>query len=79
MLYQAIAWYRGNFAKYYGEIRGREIEFAAEWDRDGGRTLDWPEQTRDGIRRILGFFIGEAPVGPFPPPGLPAAVATGPP
>ena len=82
VLYQAIAWYRGNFPKYYKEIRSREIEFAAEWDRDGTRALDWPEQTRDGIRRILGFFIGEEPVSPFPPsvpPGLLQAVATGPP
>ena len=81
-LYCAIAWYRGNFAKYYKEIRGRETEFADEWDRDGTRALDWPERTRDGIRRILGFFIGEEPVNPFPPsapPGLLAAGATGPP
>ena len=81
-LYQAIAWYRGNFPKYYKEIRGREVEFEAEWDRDGTRALDWPEQTRDGIRAILGFFIGEEPVSPFPPsvpPGLLQAVATGPP
>jgi len=81
-LYCAIAWYRGNFAKYYKDIRGREVEFAAEWDRDGTRALDFPEQTGDGIRRILGFFIGEEPVSPFQPatpPGLPQAVATGPP
>src|SRR5487761_2136449 len=79
-LYCAIDWYRGNFAQYYKEIRGRVVEFAAEWDRDGTRALDYPEQTGDGIRRILGFFIGEEPVSPFPPsvpPGL--LQATGPP
>src|SRR5487761_2435975 len=37
-LYCAIDWYRGNFAKYYKEIRGRVVEFAAEWDRDGTRA-----------------------------------------
>ena len=72
--------YRGNFAKYYKEIRGRETEFANEWDRDGTRALDWPERTRDGIRRSLGFFIGEEPVSPFPPSAPPGLLpATGPP
>ena len=69
-------------AKYYKDIRGREIDFAAALDRDRTLALDWPEQTRDGIRRILGFFIGEDPVSPFPPsppPGLVDAAATGPP
>src|SRR5487761_2172915 len=76
-LYRALAWYRGNFPKFYKDIRGREVEFAAEWDRDGTRALDFPEQTGDGIRAILGFFIGEEPVSPFQPatpPGLPQAV-----
>ena len=81
-LYCAIAWYRGNFPKYYKDIHGRELDFAAALDRDRTLALDWPEQTRDGIRAILGFFIGEEPVSPFPPsmpPGLLAAAATGPP
>src|SRR5487761_2324543 len=81
-LYCAIAWYRGNFAKYYKEIRSREADFAAALDRDRTLKFDWPERTGDGIRRVLGFFIGEEPVNPFPqstPPGLPAAAATGPP
>ena len=81
-LYCAIAWYRGNFAKYYKEIRSREADFAAALDRDRTLAFDWPERTGDGIRRVLGFFIGEEPVNPFPPPvppGLPQAVATGPP
>ena len=46
-------------------------------------NLALPEQTREGIRRVLGFFIGEPPVDPFRPataPGAPvAAAATGPP
>lgn len=81
-LFQAITWYRGNFPKYYKDIRKREVDFAAEWDRDRTHAFDWPEQTRPGIRRVLGFFIGEPPVSPFPPtvrPGLAEAAATGPP
>jgi len=31
---------------------------------------------RDGVRQLLGFFIGEPPVNPLEPD---AAVATGPP
>ena len=81
-LFAAITWYRGNFHKYYKDIRTREADFAAEWDRDRSLAFDWPEQTRDGIRQALGFFIGEPPVSPFPPvapPGLANAAATRPP
>jgi hypothetical protein len=81
-LYDAITWYRGNFHKYYGEIRNREIQFAAEWDTDRTRRFDWPDQTREGLRRVLGCFIGEPlddPAPPCMPTGVAAAVATGPP
>jgi hypothetical protein len=41
------------------------------------------EETRTGIRRVLGFLIGETPVDPFAvvagPGALVAAAATGPP
>jgi hypothetical protein len=32
--------------------------------------------TRDAVRQVLGFFIGEPPINPF---DLEAATATGPP
>ncbi len=42
-------------------------------DRNLGLALTLEE--RDGLRKVLGFFIGEPPVNPFDP----APIATGPP
>ena len=80
-LYCAITWYRGNFNRYYTDIHAREASFANAMDRDRTLGLDWPEHTGEGVRRVLGFLIGEYPVDPFSPPplGVVAAVATGPP
>jgi len=79
-LYQAIDWYGGNFAKYYMAIRRRAVDFQPEMLADPNLSL--PEQTRDGIGRMLGFFIGQPPVTPFwvpLSPGLWQPAATGPP
>ncbi len=80
VLYQAIDWYRGNFYKYYKDILARKIEFSKEWDQDNKARFDWPEPTREGIHRVLGFFIGENVLAPGPAPLLPglAEAATGP-
>ena len=77
-LFETITWYRGNLPKLILDFRRREVAFVPEWDRDP--NLGLPEKSGDGIRRMLGFFIGEPPVTPFwvpAPPGLGAA--TGPP
>ncbi len=79
-LYEAITWYRGSFHRYYRDIRKRQVAYADEWDRDRTHAFDWPDQTRDGVRRALGFFIGEPGVSPVPPTLQPAlADPTGPP
>src|SRR5487761_2237160 len=79
-LFEAITWYRGNLPKLVKDFRRREAAFEPELNDDP--NLGLPEQTRDGIRRMLGFFIGQPPVTPFwvpAPPGLHEAAATGPP
>ena len=79
-LFSVMMWYRGNLPRLIKEFRRREVAFEPELDSNPALAL--PEQSRDGIRRMLGFFIGEAPATPFPPPaspGLLAAAATGPP
>ena len=55
-------------------FRRRQAVFC---DTESGRdpALGWLEQSRDGIRDILGFFVGEAPVTHVPVPG--AAPAAG--
>ncbi len=71
----AIMWYRGNLPRLMKEFRRRETRFC-DTEADRNPALGWPEPTRDGNRRMLGFFIGEPPVTPFPPSApvrLPAA------
>ena len=89
-VFTAIHCYRGSVSKVVLEMNRREKLFDKEdWKHP---NLGLPEQTREGIRRVLGFFIGEKPVNPFrrlpapsalpalPAPDMPiAATATGPP
>jgi len=80
-LFETITWYGGNLPKYMKDLRRREVAFEPHL----GPTppLQVPEATRDGILRMLGFFIGEQwPVMPYPVPAprrLLRANATGPP
>lgn len=80
-LFDAIRLYRGSLGSLVLELKRREHQFdQEEWRHPG---LDLPEETRDGVRRVLGFFIGETPVDPFDAAAAPmppiAAAATGPP
>ena len=79
-LFEAITWYRGNLPKLVQTFRRREIAFEPELNADP--RLGLPEETCEGIRRTLGFLIGEPSATPFRlpmPPSLLAAAATGPP
>ena len=80
-LFDAIRLYRGSLGSVVLEMKRRERRFdKEEWKHPG---LELPEETRAGIRRVLGFLIGEPPVDPFAvvaARGAPvAAAATGPP
>jgi hypothetical protein len=80
-LFDAIRLYRGSCSGFVLEVTRREQRFnAEEWKHPG---LELAEETRTGIRRVLGFLIGETPVDPFAvaagPGALVAAAATGPP
>lgn len=85
-VFDSIRWYRGNPSTLILDLKRREQKFnKEEWKHPG---LELAEERREGIRRVLGFFIGEdppddAPGDPFevvagPGAGV-AAVATGPP
>ena len=72
-VFMAIHRYRGRVSNVVLEMQRREKQF----DKDHWKhpDLPLPEQTREGIRRVLGFRIGEPPVDPFrpvPAPGAPA-------
>jgi hypothetical protein len=57
-LFDAIRLYRGSVPSLVLEIKRRERQFDKEdWKHPG---LEVPEDSRDGIRRVLGFFIGES-------------------
>jgi hypothetical protein len=80
-LFDAVRIYRGSFGSLVLEVKRREQRFdQEEWKHPG---LELPEESRGGIRRVLGFFIGEPPVDPFAVVAAPmapvAAAATGPP
>jgi len=89
----SIEWYRGNLGTFIIELKQREYRFSKEeWKHPG---LELPEENRAGVRRVLGFFVGEEPADPEDPadpvdpvdpfkvvagPGVGvAAIATGPP
>ncbi|HET8996542.1 MAG TPA: hypothetical protein VFN42_07735 [Acetobacteraceae bacterium] len=81
VIYNAISWYRGNFGKYYQEIRKREAAFLDELDQDRSFRFDWPEQHPEAAHRFLGFWIGEGAAALFPvlDPWPPQAAADRPP
>jgi hypothetical protein len=65
----------GNLTALMEHTRGNEKAFDKQEDRKRGRNWDWLTLKRDGLRQVLGFFIGEPPVNPFDPD----PIATGPP
>jgi len=81
LLSDAIQWHRGSASGLVLKVKRRERRFdKEEWKHP---VLELPEESRDGVLRVLGFYIGLTPVWPFvvveaPGAGV-AAVATGPP
>ena len=81
MLFGAIHWYRGSVGHLIRDMRKREKQLDREdWKHP---NIGLPEETKEGIRRVLGFLIGEPPADPFHPASSViapvAATATGPP
>jgi hypothetical protein len=81
-LFDAIRLYGGSIATLMQEKMHRQEAFCEEQDRKPGSNWDWQAMGREALRRVLGFFIGEAddsfnPITqPYP---WASAVATGPP
>jgi hypothetical protein len=63
-IFDALRCYRGNLVRLIGEMHRREARFERELDRQP--ALGWPEESREAIRRVLGFLVGEPPVDPCP-------------
>ena len=62
-LFDALSSYRGNVGGYYVEMHRRAKRFEQELDKRP--ALGWPEEGREAMRRVLGFFIGEMSVDPY--------------
>ena len=82
-LFDSIRLHGGSVATLMQEKVSRQKAFCREQERKPGSNWDWLEMGREALRRVLGFFIGEAadaPFDPVPEPCAPvAAAATGPP
>jgi hypothetical protein len=82
-LFDSIRLQGGSIATLMQEKSRRQEAFCKEQDGKPGSNWDWLEMGREAIRRVLGFFIGEATDNPFDPLPEPyaqaAAEATGPP
>jgi hypothetical protein len=81
-LFDGIRLYGGSIASLMQQKMRRQEAFCEEQDRKPGSNWDWQQMGRNALRRMLGFFIGEAD-DPFDPlaklHAQAAAVATGPP
>jgi hypothetical protein len=76
MLHEIMHFLGGSIATLMRQKTRRREAFVKQQDRILGSNWDWVNLTRDALRQVLGFFIGEPPVNPFDPA---AAIATGPP
>jgi hypothetical protein len=81
-LFDSIDLLGGSVATLMQEKARRQEAFCKEQDKKPGSNWDWLEMTRDALRRVLGFCIGEVADDLFNP--LPQScvlagpVATGP-
>ncbi len=75
-LFEAMHYFGGSVAKLMQEKADRREAFIKQQDRIIDSNWDWVNLTRDALRQVLGFFIGEPPINPLAPD---AAPATGPP
>jgi len=77
-LFDIMNWFGGGNSvdRLMREKTRRREAFANEQDRNPKASWDWIRPSRDDLRQILGFFIGEPPVNPLDPA---AAIATAPP
>ena len=56
-LYSMLEWYQGNGNRLYLDFYRRTFAFDRDWDATPG--LEVPSRTADGVRKMLGFLIGE--------------------
>jgi hypothetical protein len=75
-LFEIMTYFGSGVHRLMQQKTRRQEAFDKEQDRIRGSSWDWVNMSRDRLRQVLGFFIGEPPVNPLDPAG---AIATGPP
>jgi hypothetical protein len=75
-LFELITYFGSSVDKLMREKTRRRQVFAQEQDCNPKANWNWIDASRDALRNILGFFLGEPPVNPLDPA---AAIATVPP
>ena len=75
-LFEIMTYFGSGVHKLMQQKTRRQEAFDKEQDRIRGANWDWVNMSRDKLRQVLGFFIGEPPVNPLDPA---AAIATAPP
>jgi hypothetical protein len=75
-LFDIMTYFGGSIDKLMREKSHREKAFSNQQDCNPKATWDWVNMSRDALRQVLGFFIGEPPVNPLDPA---AAISTAPP
>ena len=66
-LFDLMTYFGGSIHKLMRQKARRRDAFAKEQDRNRNATWDWLNMSRDALRQVLGFFIGEPPVNPLDP------------
>ena len=66
-LFDLMTYFGGSIHKLMRLKARRRDAFAKEQDRNRNATWDWLNMSRDALRQVLGFFIGEPPVNPLEP------------
>ncbi len=75
-LFELITYFGSGVHKLMREKSRRREAFARQQDRKPHANWDWINASRDALRQVLGFFIGEPPVNPL---DLAAAITPPPP
>ena len=75
-LFDIMTYFGGSIDRLMRQKARRRDTFSKELDKRRDANWDWLNMSRDALRQVLGFFIGEIPVNPFEPT---ATIATGPP
>jgi hypothetical protein len=74
-LFDSIRLLGGSIPVLMQEKMRRQEAFCQEQDKKPGSNWDWLQMGRPAIRRVLGFFIGEAVDDLFNPLSQPSAQA----